>query len=122
MARFVDGCAVAKMTTTLMHTEKAFLTELARLRPRDQKQLRKLLVSPYLAPVQSCPGESVVVVAKRDEHVLYWSDVEGGWEWERLEADGSLRARGCNQFELRQMAQQIFEDAARSRCLVRGIQ
>jgi hypothetical protein len=56
-------------------------------------------------------GERVWVAATRDDHVLYWSDIEEGWEWERLGADGTLRKRGCNQFELSQIAQQILGDA-----------
>ena len=95
---------------TQMDIENAFLKELASLHPIDQERLRKLLVSPILAPVRNCPGESVVVMAKRDDYVLYWSDVEGGWAWERLEADGTLNQRGCNQFELTAIARQIFGD------------
>ena len=61
-------------------------------------------------PVAACAGEMVIVVAEHDGKILYWSDVEGGWELERPTAEGGIRCRGCSQFELGHIMWQLFGD------------
>ncbi len=45
--------------------------------------------------------ESAIVVAQRGDVVLYWEDVEEGWELSPLDSQGRIGNRGCNQLELR---------------------
>jgi hypothetical protein len=76
-----------------------------------QRKLGELMTSPFQIPVLDCPGEMVWVVARRDDFVLYWSDVEDGWEWEPLDESGAIKSRGCNQFELGHITQQLFGES-----------
>lgn len=86
--------------------------ELRELHPRHHEQLSPCLIKPRMVPVDDTPGESVVVVAEIDGDILYWSDVEEGWELEPPSRSGGVSARGCNQFELSQIAYQRFGDPA----------
>lgn len=47
--------------------------------------------------------EQVLVVASYGSGVIYYEDVEQGFEWAVPGADGAIPAPGCNQFELRQV-------------------
>lgn len=82
---------------------------MAALRPAHRAALAGLLVPLRAIPVADSPGEQVWVVAERDGHVLYWSDVEEGWEWEPLDAAGGVASRGCNQYELEHVAHRLFD-------------
>ncbi len=44
--------------------------------------------------------EQVLVVAELPSGLLYYEDVEDGFEVGRLDADGILHDHGCNQLEL----------------------
>jgi hypothetical protein len=55
-------------------------------------------------------GETVVVIAEIDGDILYYSDVEDGWELESPSQSGGVAFRGCNQFELGHLAHQRFGD------------
>ena len=85
-----------------------FRAEVEQLHPFHQDLLRPLLVAPYTVAVEAHPGETVVVVAEHAGSVLYWSDVEEGWELEPLTESGGISDRGCNQFELRHIAHRLF--------------
>jgi len=100
---------------TKIEVETLLAREIASLPNSHRRELLKLLVSPYAVSILDCPGESVYVVAKRGEYVLYWSDVEAGWEWDALDRNGALARRGSNQFELSHITHQLFgePDAAR---------
>ena len=79
----------------------ALLTEeFKELPPRHREQLSPCLVAPRLVPVDDMPGETVVVVAEIDGEILYWSDIEEGWELEPPSQSGGIASRGCNQFDL----------------------
>jgi hypothetical protein len=56
----------------------------------------------------TAPGEFVVAVAVLDEKLLYWSDIEEGWELEAPDGRGNIASRGCNQFELRHVLYRVF--------------
>ena len=82
--------------------------ELERLHPTHRSRFQRLLVEPRRAPVESHPGGSVVVVAEHEGRVLYWSDIEDGWELEHPTDAGGIPERGCNQSELSHIAWQLF--------------
>lgn len=92
-----------------MDVEALFAKKFGSLHQSHQYQLRKLLVSPYPVAVLDCPGETVYVVAQRGDFVLYWSDIEEGWEWEPLD-NGALKCRGSNKFWLSHITHQLFGD------------
>ncbi|WP_334409967.1 hypothetical protein [Bradyrhizobium sp. AZCC 1721] len=83
---------------------------MASLHPQHRAALEGALIRPRTAGVSDCPGEFVVVVAVLDDKLLYWSDVEEGWELEVPDARGNIASRGCNQFELRHVLYQVFGD------------
>lgn len=56
----------------------------------------------YAVPIHRLGSvEWVFVVAEFASGVLYYEDVEEGFEVSALGADGSIPNRGCNQYELR---------------------
>lgn len=56
------------------------------------------------------PGETVVVVAEINKRILYYDDVEEGWELECPSATGGVDSRFCNQYELSHVMYQEFGD------------
>lgn len=78
------------------------------LHPEHRTAIAKSLIPPRWIPVADCPGESVVAVADIHGKLLYWSDVEGGWELDELGPDGSIQSRGCSQFALWHITHQAF--------------
>jgi len=70
----------------------------------DSEQLgtfRKYSVKPYLAPILRYGRlESVVVVARRADEVIYWEDVEEGFNVSPIATDGQILQHSCNQDEL----------------------
>ena len=77
----------------------------ADLKACDTKQLAvfgKYSVEPYRAPLlRYGQVESVVVVAQRREEVIYWEDVEEGFNCSAVGPDGRVLEHLCNQNELR---------------------
>lgn len=59
-------------------------------------------------PIADCPGETVYVVAEHEGKILYYSDVEEGWELEEADEAGGIASRGCNQYELSHIMSLIF--------------
>ncbi len=62
----------------------------------------KYSVEPYHAPIlRYGEMESVVVVAQRQDEVIYWEDVEEGFNCSAVGTDGRVLEHLCNQDELR---------------------
>lgn len=58
-------------------------------------------VEPYTAPiVRYGKLEDVVVVAKKENEVLYWEDVEEGFAVSDVAPDGRILEHNCNQDSL----------------------
>ena len=80
----------------LLHQEMASL-------PRAHRSaLQRALILARKVPVADSPSEHVVAVASFGARLLYWSDIEEGWEIEALDERGRISTRGSNQFELGQ--------------------
>ncbi len=71
----------------------------------DEQQLavfRQYAVVPYVAPiVRYGEEETVVVVARKGEEVIYWEDSEEGFNVSPIAQDGRILEHWCNQDELR---------------------
>lgn len=65
-------------------------------------------VMPRRVPVTSAPGEYVYVVAEYQGKVLYYAEVEDGWELEELNEAGGVTERRCNQFKLTHSCTNLF--------------
>jgi hypothetical protein len=87
---------------TILEQEKKLLHSAHRM------ALEETLIAPKRIPVRDCPGESVVAVASIAGKLLYWSDIEEGWELEEPNADGGIESRGCSQFELADITHHAF--------------
>lgn len=61
-------------------------------------------------PVSGANGEHVFVVAEHQGKILYFSDVEDGWEIVEPDEHCGIAERGCNQFQLGNLMWQVFGD------------
>jgi hypothetical protein len=71
----------------------------------DEEQLvafKRYAVEPYVAPILRY-GEmgNAIVVARRGDEVIYWEDVEEGFNLSPVALDGRILEHWCNQDELR---------------------
>ncbi|HEX7286922.1 MAG TPA: hypothetical protein VF532_12115 [Candidatus Angelobacter sp.] len=75
------------------------------LRDCDPEQIatwNRYAVEPFLAPLERYGNmESVVVVARRGNDVIYWEDIEDGFNVSPISADGRILEHCCNQDELK---------------------
>jgi hypothetical protein len=71
----------------------------------DEEQIlayQKYVVEPYVAPILRYGHmENAVVVARRGDEVIYWEDVEEGFNLSPVSPDGRTLEHWCNQDELR---------------------
>ena len=95
---------------TREEVERLLSEELKGLHPVHLARFKAMSVTPRRVPVESDPGEYVYVVAEYQGKVLYYSDVEDGWEIEVLNDSGGIAERGCNQFKLSHVLHQLFGD------------
>lgn len=79
----------------------------ARLSSAQREALERALITPRRLLVEDSPGEFVVAVAAFGDKLLYWSDVEEGWELVAPSSRSSIASRGCNQFELTHVLNQV---------------
>jgi len=84
----------------------------------DDQQLaafRQHSVEPYRTPiVRNGNLESVVVVARRGDEVIYWEDVEEGFNLSPEAGDGRILEHWCNQDELRYVLNAWIDGRKRS--------
>lgn len=75
------------------------------LKACDSEQLaafKRFRVEPFVAPIMRYGKmESVVVVARNGDQVIYYEDVEDGFNVSPISSDGQVLEHGCNQDELR---------------------
>jgi hypothetical protein len=71
----------------------------------DEEQIlafKKYAVEPYVAPIlRYGQMENAVVVACRGDEVIYWEDVEEGFNLSGISPEGRILEHWCNQDELR---------------------
>jgi hypothetical protein len=70
------------------------------LHPAHRAVLQNARIAPRELAVADSPGEFVIAVAAFGDKLLYWSDVEEGWELQSPDSHGGIASRGSNQFEL----------------------
>ena len=74
----------------------------------QQVFFEKYSVLPYKVPIHRLGKvEDVFVVAAFPSGILYYEDVEEGFEFVILEEDGAIHNQGCNQFELKHVLSQL---------------
>jgi hypothetical protein len=86
---------------TIDQVERIVKEDLAKCSPQHIAIFRQYAVDPYLAPiVRNEKLESVVVVARKSNEVIYWEDVEEGFNVSSTGPDGSILDHGYNQDDL----------------------
>jgi hypothetical protein len=83
---------------------------MASLHPVHREALSQALIPARAVGVDDSPGESVIAVAKLGGALLYWSEIEEGWELAIPSQAGTIQSRGCNQFELKHVLYQALGD------------
>ncbi len=75
--------------------------DLAKCDDEQRAAFNKYAVEPYLAPIRRYRAlERVVVVARSGDEVIYWEDVEEGFNLSPVAADGQVMEHWCNQDQL----------------------
>lgn len=70
--------------------------------PEQLAVFHAFALEPFAAPiVRNGQTESVIVVARRDNEVIYWEDVECGFNVSPIDENGTILEHWCNQDELR---------------------
>jgi hypothetical protein len=92
-----------KELTTLLASEEARLDE------ESANLFKQIRVIPYAVPIhRGSKIESVFVVAKKGQNILFYEDVEEGFEWSSLNSSGQIESYFCNQWELSLALKQVF--------------
>ena len=77
-------------------------TDLANCDGEQLTIFRRYAVDAHLAPILRCGRmESVVIVARNRNEVIYWEDVEEGFNVAPIAEDGRILEHWCNQDELK---------------------
>lgn len=75
--------------------------DLARCTQKQAEVFAAYRAEPYLAPIVRLGGvESVVVLARKGNQVIYWEDVEEGFGISAISGDGQILDQDCNQNDL----------------------
>lgn len=89
------------MTPRLKDVSEIILGNLARCDAAQRAAFRRYKVEPYYAPIRRYGSmDSVVVVARRESQVIYWEDVEEGFNVSPLDEHGAILEHWCNQDHL----------------------
>ncbi len=96
--------------STKEEVEALFKEALTKLPPSLRLRFEAIATPPRAIPIQDSPGEVAFVIAEYEGKIIYWSDVEDGWECETPNERGGIDSRGCNQLELSHVAHQIFHE------------
>lgn len=82
--------------------------ELSNCTAEQRNIFARYRVSPYKLPIHRLGNlEEVFVVAELPTGLIYYEDVEEGFEFDRLGADGAIPKQSCNQYELRHLLSQL---------------
>jgi hypothetical protein len=88
-------------SATIEQVNKLVAEDLSACDPQQVAAFQQYAVQPYLAPIiRYGKAEAVVVVARRGDEVIYWEDVEEGFNVSPVGADGRILEHWCNQDEL----------------------
>ena len=86
---------------TIKQVNKIVTEDLLSCDPEQVSAFRRYAVQPHLAPiVRYGKTEEVVVVARKGDEVIYWEDVEEGFNVSPVGADGRILEHWCNQDDL----------------------
>lgn len=86
---------------TIEDVEKIVAKDLSACDDEQVKAFQAYAVEPRYAPIVRYGEEGqVVVVAQRENEVIYWEDYEEGFNRSQISDKGEILEHGCNQDEL----------------------
>ncbi len=89
------------MTSSIEEVNEIIVGDLARCDAEQRAAFRRYKVEPYYAPIRRYGSmDSVVAVARRESQVIYWEDVEEGFNVSPVADDGIVLEHWCNQDDL----------------------
>lgn len=92
---------MSRIPATVDDVKKIVENDLARCNNDKLLIYKKYAVAPYLAPiVRNGKLEMAVVVARKGQEVIYWEDVEEGFNISPVDNDGKILNHLCNQDDL----------------------
>src|SRR5579859_2639295 len=87
---------------TVESVEEIVQEDLAKCDPEQNAEFKRQAVKPYPAPIlRYGKMETLLVVARKGDEVIYWEDVEEGFNISLVAADGRILEHSCNQDDLR---------------------
>ena len=87
--------------------------EIAELRSDHRRRFNDLRVPLRSVPVAGTdPPELVFIVAEVGNRVIYYEDVEEGFEVSSVNDGGEIPERGCNQFDLTHVMHRLEAEGA----------
>lgn len=95
------GNAMNWRPATIDEVERVVQADLSECSPEQIATFRQYSIRPCSAPiVRNGELESVVVVARKSDRVIYWEDVEEGFNVSPIAPDGRILKHLCNQDDL----------------------
>jgi hypothetical protein len=83
--------------------------QVQRLSPAQRDRWGAMKVPIRAVSIRAEPGEIVHVVAEVEGQVVYFEDVEEGWNVAPLTSEGGIAARGFEQDDLVRLLSRLFE-------------
>ena len=100
--------------TTREELEVIVAQHLQRCNAEENALFHRLRIPIRATPIdRGGKRECVFVVAEQGERVLFWDDVEEGFELASSDSDGVLRHTGASQFELLHVMRQLLDEETR---------
>jgi hypothetical protein len=87
-------------------------SQIQRLSPAQRERWGAISVPFRAVPISAEPGHFVYVVAEIEGRVIYFEDVEEGWNVAPLTSRGELESRGFEQDDLLCLLSRLFEGRA----------
>lgn len=89
------------MSLSIEDVDNIVAEDLAHCDAEQLAAFKRYKVQPYYAPIVRYGRlDSVVVVARRESEVIYWEDVEEGFNVSPVSSDGAILEHWCNQDDL----------------------
>jgi hypothetical protein len=94
---------------TREYVAQLLAVQLQRLSPAQRDRWAALTVPFRVVPISGEPGHVIYVVAEIEGRVIYFEDVEEGWNVAPLTARGEIASRGFEQDDLVRLLSRLFE-------------
>ena len=92
--------------------QRALERAVCALHPSHRDKFKEISVVPWQVELAERPGKFLWVVAEHQGQLLYYEDIEEGWEVEKRNATGGINGSSSNQFELKHVMYQLFGEAS----------